>query len=107
MLGGGIEAWKKAGLPTVVNTGVSRISVMRQVQLVIGVSVLVGSALAWFVDPRFVAIPAFFGAGLTFAGATGTCALASLIARLPWNRVATAALSSDSASCCSPGKSCS
>lgn len=85
-LAGGIEAWKKERLPVVVNTKVSGISVMRQVQLVIGVCVLGGSALAWFMDPRFVAIPAFFGAGLTFAGATGTCALAAVIGRMPWNK---------------------
>jgi len=83
---GGIEAWKKDALPIEVNTKVSSISVMRQVQLVIGLGVLAGSALAWFIDPRFVAIPAFFGAGLTFAGASGTCALASLIGTMPWNK---------------------
>ncbi|MDX2131281.1 MAG: rhodanese-like domain-containing protein [Planctomycetota bacterium] len=86
---GGIEAWKKDALPVEVDSRVSGISVMRQVQLVIGVGVLGGSALAWFVDPRFVALPAFFGAGLTFAGATGTCALATLIGKMPWNRAKT------------------
>lgn len=85
-MAGGIEAWKKDNHPVEVNTKVAGISVMRQVQLVIGLCVLAGSALAWFVDPRFVVIPAFFGAGLTFAGATGTCALATLIGKMPWNR---------------------
>ncbi|QOJ01116.1 MAG: rhodanese-like domain-containing protein [Phycisphaeraceae bacterium] len=85
-LSGGIDAWKAAGLPVEVDTRVARMSVMRQVQLVIGLFVLAGSALAWFVDPGFIAVPAFFGAGLAFAGATGTCALATLIGRLPWNR---------------------
>lgn len=84
---GGIEAWKAAGLPVQLNASASRISVLRQVQLVIGVCTLIGTALAWFVDLRFVAIPAFFGAGLTFAGATGTCGLASLLSVMPWNRV--------------------
>lgn len=86
---GGIEAWKRDGLPVETDARVSRISVMRQVQLVIGASVLAGCALTWFVDARFVAIPAFFGAGLVFAGASGTCALASLIGAMPWNRAAT------------------
>jgi rhodanese-related sulfurtransferase len=85
---GGMEAWKQRSLAVEVNTRAPRISVMRQVQLVIGVCVLAGSGLAWFLDPRFVAIPAFFGAGLTFAGATGTCALATAIGWLPWNRSA-------------------
>ena len=87
-MSGGIEAWKKDALPVEVNTKVSGISVMRQVQMVIGLGVLAGSALAWFVDPRFIAVPAFFGAGLTFAGASGTCALASLLGMMPWNKAA-------------------
>ncbi len=95
-MAGGIEAWKKDNLPVELNTHVSGISVMRQVQLVIGVSVLAGSALAWFVDPRFIGIPAFFGAGLTFAGATGTCALAAIIAKMPWNRAAASCADCDS-----------
>lgn len=87
-LTGGIEGWKSAGLPVEVNTSVSGISVMRQVQLVIGLAVLTGSALAWFVHPGFIGIPAFFGAGLTFAGASGTCALATIMGKMPWNRAA-------------------
>jgi rhodanese-related sulfurtransferase len=96
---GGIEAWKLAQLPVLRASGRQPISVMRQVQLVIGASVLAGAALAWFVDPRFVAVPAFFGAGLTFAGATGTCALATIIAKLPWNRAKGKAACS-AGSCC-------
>lgn len=84
-LAGGIEAWKKESLPVEFNAGVTGISVMRQVQLVIGLGVLAGSALAWFVDPLFLGIPVFFGAGLTFAGASGTCALATVMGWMPWN----------------------
>lgn len=83
---GGIEAWKKEGLPVELNERVSGVSVMRQVQLIIGACVLVGAALAWLVHPAFLAVPAFFGAGLVFAGATGTCGLAAVVARMPWNR---------------------
>jgi hypothetical protein len=83
---GGIEAWKNDGLAVTTNTRVSGVSVMRQVQMVIGICVLAGSALAWFVDPRWLGVPAFFGAGLVFAGASGTCALATVIGWMPWNR---------------------
>lgn len=83
---GGIEGWKACGLEVVANTAMCRVSILRQVQLVVGGGVLLGSALAWFVHPWFVAIPAFLGAGLTFAGATGTCALASILGMMPWNR---------------------
>lgn len=85
-LAGGIEAWRAAALPTDVDSRVARMSIMRQVQLTIGVLVLVGCALAWFVHPAFIALPAFLGAGLTFAGASGTCGLALLLERMPWNR---------------------
>ncbi len=87
---GGIEAWKQDSLPVQTDTSVARISLMRQVQLVIGAGVVTGAALAWFVHPAFLAIPAFFGAGLIFAGATGTCGLAALLSRMPWNRASRA-----------------
>lgn len=89
-MSGGIEAWKLASLPVEsCASAVARgmISVLRQVQLVIGVLLLVGSALAWFVHPGFLIVPAFLGAGLTFAGASGTCMLASLLSVMPWNKV--------------------
>ncbi len=35
---------------------------------------------------RFYAVPAFVGAGLTFAGITGWCGMAKLLALMPWNR---------------------
>jgi len=86
-MAGGLEAWKQAGLPVRTNAAAPRMSVMRQVQLTIGAGVLAGAALTWFVHPAFIAVPAFFGAGLIFAGATGTCGLAALLERMPWNRV--------------------
>lgn len=89
-MAGGIEGWKTCGLEVVANTAMCRVSILRQVQLVVGGGVLIGSALAWFVHPGFVAIPAFLGAGLTFAGATGTCALASILGMMPWNRAGSA-----------------
>lgn len=87
-MSGGIEAWKRDGLAVTVDRAVSRVSVMRQVQMVIGAGVLAGSALAWLVHPGFLVIPAFFGAGLVFAGATGTCGLAAVLSVMPWNKSA-------------------
>ena len=83
---GGIEAWKRDALPIERNAAACGISIMRQVQLVVGIGVVAGSALAFFIHPAFIAIPAFFGAGLTVAGATGTCALATILGLMPWNR---------------------
>lgn len=84
---GGIEAWKAAGLPTVVDTARPRLSVMQQTQIVIGTCVLAGTVLGFVVHPGFLAIPAFMGAGLVFAGSTGFCGMAVVLGKLPWNRV--------------------
>lgn len=86
-LKGGIEAWKSAGYPVEFDSGMCPLSVMRQVQLIIGVAIIVGAALKWFAHSAFVVIPAFFGLGLTYAGASGTCGLASVLSAMPWNRV--------------------
>jgi hypothetical protein len=59
---------------------------MRQVQIVIGAVSGVGAALALAGDKRFALIPLVTGAGLLFAGLTGTCGLALLLAKMPWNR---------------------
>lgn len=84
-LDGGIEAWKRAGLPVHTNTK-GPIEIMRQVQIAAGAIILVGVGLGWFVHPAFFALSAFMGAGLTFAGATGWCGLALLLKTMPWNR---------------------
>jgi rhodanese-related sulfurtransferase len=84
VLEGGMIAWRRARLP--VREGRKRLPVDRQVQLIAGSMVLTGVALGALVNPWFLAIAAFFGAGLTFAGATGTCGLALLLLKMPWNR---------------------
>lgn len=84
-LGGGITAWKKAKLPTVVNRK-APISLMRQVQIVAGSLVVLGVLLGLAFSPWFIVLSAFVGAGLAFAGLTGTCAMASILGRLPFNR---------------------
>jgi rhodanese-related sulfurtransferase len=102
---GGLDAWKAAGLPVVF--GKSKVlPLMRQVQIVIGLVSGVGSALAVWKHPFFGLIPMAMGAGLVFAGVSGTCGLALLMARMPWNRgtqgsSASAANPQSAASCCS------
>ena len=87
VLEGGLAAWESAGLP--VERSPRRVlPLMRQVQLTIGVLALVSSVLALTLDIRFALIPAFLGAGLTMAGATGWCGLAILLSKMPWNRTA-------------------
>jgi rhodanese-related sulfurtransferase len=84
VLAGGMTAWRRARLP--MREGRKRLPVDRQVQLIAGVMVLTGVTLGTLVNPWFLAISAFFGAGLTFAGATGTCGLALLLLKMPRNR---------------------
>jgi rhodanese-related sulfurtransferase len=84
-LDGGIQAWKKAGLPVELNRK-APISIMRQVQIAAGSLVVLGVLLALFVSPWFMALSAFVGAGLMVAGITGFCSMANLMAFMPWNR---------------------
>jgi len=94
-LEGGILAWKTAGHP-VEKDGRGGLPLMQQVQLTIGLGVLTGAALALTVNPNWVFLCAFLGAGLTFAGSTGWCGLAILLSKMPWNRVG-------GKSCCASG----
>jgi len=83
-LEGGIEAWKKSGLP-VERTPGATISIQRQVQITAGSLVVAGAALGYLVSPWFYLLSAFVGAGLVFAGVTNTCGMAALLGRMPWN----------------------
>lgn len=85
ILGGGIDAWRLAGLPTTVDRR-QPLEIMRQVQLVAGGLVLTGVALGFLVAPGFFGLSGFVGTGLMMAGATGWCGMAKLLRFMPWNR---------------------
>jgi rhodanese-related sulfurtransferase len=85
ILEGGIGAWKRAGLP--VNQDKSQpMEIMRQVQITAGSLVLLGVVLGSIVNPGFYFLSGFVGAGLTFAGISGSCMMARVLALAPWNR---------------------
>lgn len=86
-LRGGLPTWKAAGYPTKVNKN-APISMFRQVQIVAGSLVLIGTILGAFVSPWCLILSGFVGAGLVFAGVTNTCAMAMLLAKLPYNQKA-------------------
>ena len=65
--------------------------------------VLTGVTLGAFVNSWSLVIAAFFGAGLTFAGATGTCGLALLLMKMPWNRLSTLPTGAGAAVCAAGG----
>lgn len=84
-LEGGISAWSAEGCETKIS-GKLFLPLDRQVQLAIGLGVFVGSVLGYLVSPNFFILSGFFGAGLVFAGLTGYCGLAVLMAKMPWNK---------------------
>jgi rhodanese-related sulfurtransferase len=84
-LDGGIEGWKQTGYPTIINRN-APLSLMRQVQIVTGSLIVTGTLLGAFVSPWFLILSGFVGTGLLFAGITNTCALAMLLAKLPFNQ---------------------
>ena len=85
LLEGGLDNWVRAGLPVEANRK-APLEMMRQVQIVAGSLVLAGALLGWLVSPLFFGLSAFVGAGLIFAGISGFCGMAKLLAFLPWNR---------------------
>ena len=82
---GGASAWESANLP--VERGKKAISLERQVRIAAGSLVLLGAFLGYFVDPYFIGISAFVGAGLIFAGITDSCGMGMVLAKMPWNKV--------------------
>jgi len=89
ILDGGLEAWRAAGLPISKDKS-QPMEMNRQVQITAGSLIVLGAALGFFVNPGFYALSAAIGAGLVFAGVTGTCGLAKILALMPWNRTARA-----------------
>ncbi|MEO6053559.1 MAG: rhodanese-like domain-containing protein [Chthoniobacterales bacterium] len=83
VLDGGVMAWEAAGFP--LNRGVKIISLERQVRIAAGGLVFTGAVLGYFINPAWIALSAFVGAGLVFAGITDTCGMGMLLARMPWN----------------------
>lgn len=80
---GGITEWKKQNLPTIKGKG--SISIMRQVQITAGGLALLGAILAHW-NFNWVYLSGFVGAGLLFAGLSGTCAMATVLGKMWWNK---------------------
>ena len=95
-LEGGLNAWKEAGLETEKKTKCT-IPLQRQVMIVAGSLTLLASILALQGALGFIYLTLFIGLGLTFAGITGICGLAMLLAKMPWNKCSEG---SSKTSCC-------
>lgn len=83
LLDGGTEAWVKAGLPT--QRCAHAIYLERQVQIAIGVLLVLKVFFGFTVHELFFAAIPLIGAGLIIAGVTRWCGMARLIAMMPWN----------------------
>lgn len=80
LLDGGLMGWKAANRETVsLRKG---FSIMQQVQIIVGVMVLVGT----FYKPLWLLAP-IAGAGMLIAGLTNTCMMAVLLGKMPWNKI--------------------
>ena len=85
VIAGGLVGWKAAGLPC--ERGPGRVwSLERQVRFTAGALVMTGLAGAILLSPWCALLSAGIAAGLMFSAATDTCAMGSLLARMPWNR---------------------
>lgn len=81
---GGTMACAAAGIPVI--RGKKSVPLHCQVQIITGLLVLLGSILAVTFNSNWIILPIFMGAGLTFSGLTNTCAMATMLSRMPWNQ---------------------
>jgi hypothetical protein len=84
LIEGGTQAWEKAGLP--IRRCGNAISLERQVQIAIGMLLVLKVLFGFTVHELFFAAIPLIGAGLIVAGITKWCGMARLIALLPWNQ---------------------
>ena len=81
---GGTSAWAASGFPVIRGKSTDR-ALERQVRIAAGAMVLSGALLSHFVNPLFIWLSGFVGAGLIFAGITDWCGMGILISKMPWN----------------------
>ncbi len=84
VLAGGIAAFESAGGPVV--RGAQRWAMDRQVRMVAGSLVLVGFLGSKVIHPRVGYLAGAIGAGLTYSALSNSCAMAAVLAKMPWNR---------------------
>lgn len=80
---GGISAWEQAGFSTLKTKGT--LPIIRQVMIAAGALMLIGVLLAAFVHVGWLGLSTAVGAGLLYAGVSGQCFMAMLLAKMPWN----------------------
>lgn len=84
VLDGGIAAYEASG-GQVIRRG-NRWDMNRQVRMAAGSLVLLGTLAGQLVHPRLGLLAGAVGAGLTYSAISDSCAMASVLSRMPWNR---------------------
>lgn len=85
-LDGGIRNWVEKNYATVEGMAANnKLPLNRQVQITAGIIIVLGIVLTKLISRLFIVIPLFIGCGLIFAGISGWCGMASLLALMPWN----------------------
>lgn len=70
-----------------IRRGAQRWSMDRQVRMVAGTLVLTGFLAGKLISPKVGYLAGAIGAGLTVSALTDSCAMASLLQKMPWNSV--------------------
>lgn len=84
VLEGGTQSWKEAGLPVLRFDGA--ISILRQMQIIVGTLLVLKILLGFTVHQFFFAVAALIGLSLAWAGIKNWCGLGALLSRMPWNQ---------------------
>lgn len=85
VLEGGIASFEQSG-GAVVRRG-NRWAMDRQVRMTAGSLVLLGTLAGQLLHPRLGLFAGAIGAGLTYSALSDSCAMASVLSKMPWNRV--------------------
>jgi rhodanese-related sulfurtransferase len=94
---GSLNGWQACGYATEGAQGAAerasacavappRLTVQRQMQIIVGTMILAFALLAALVSPKLVWLELIPGLGMLNAGLTGLCPMIGGLARLPWNR---------------------
>jgi len=68
-----------------IQSEVIKMSLQRQTYLVVGVIVLLGVILGFFISPWWLLLPTLMGVGMLVAAILGFCNMTRLLSKLPWN----------------------
>lgn len=86
VLTGGIAEFEAAGGDVV--HGTRRWAMDRQVRMTAGSLVLLGVLGSKLISPKLSLLAGAIGAGLAYSAASDSCAMASALSKMPWNRTA-------------------